>query len=266
MNTIRILPFLLALLPVCAQADPASPAAKPAKPAAPAAKPAAPAANLALPANQQAFLNLPEERRKEFGKQLGEAQRLFQQKRIFETFDALDKTDAVFPDSPESLNLRGACYVEIRSFDKASVAFNKALQLSQDNPSINFNIAEVLFVTKKWQESHDLFGKILQTLPKDNIALSRLVEFKILLCKKKLGLKDEAIALAKKYNMDDDSPFYCFANAAVAYDDKNLVKAEEWLAMASRIFLNPEVLSPWQDTLVEYGYIKSFYGGELKDE
>ena len=261
MNTFRILPFVLALIPVCVQADPAA-AAKPdpAKPAAPAAAPKP------LLANQQAFLNLPEERRKEFGKQLGEAQRLFQQKRIFETFDALDKTDAVFPDSPESLNLRGACYVEIRNFDKASAAFNKALLLSPDNPSINFNIAEVLFVTKKWQESHDLFVKIFQVLPKDNLALARLVEFKILLCKKKLGMKEEAVALAKKYGLDDDSPYYCFAQAAIAYDDKDLVKAEEWLARASRIFTNPEVLAPWQDTLVEFGYIKSFYGGELKEE
>ncbi len=265
MNTFRILPFLLALVPVCAQAEPASPPAKP-EAAKPATKPEAAAAQKPLLPNQQAFLNLPEERRKEFGKQLGEAQRLFQQKRIFETFDALDKADAVFPDSPESLNMRGACYVEIRNFDKASATFNKALLLSPENPSINFNIAEVLFVTKKWQESHDLFIKIFQDLPKDNQALSRLVEFKILLCKKKLGLKDDAVALAKKYGLDDDSPYYCFAQAAIAYDDKDLVKAEEWLARASRIFTNPEVLAPWQDTLVEFGYIKSFYGGELKEE
>jgi len=261
MNTLRILPFVLALIPAGVQA---APAAKP-EAAKPAPKSDAPVAAPKLLPNEQAFLNLPEERRKEFGKQLGEAQRLFQQKRIFETFDALDKADAVFPDSPGSLNLRGACYVEIRNFDKATAAFNKALLLSPGDPSVTFNIAEVLFVTKKWQDAHDLFLKVLQQL-KDNVALSRLVEFKILLCKKKLGLKDEAVALANKYGFGDDSPYYCFAQAAIAYDDKDLVKAEEWLARASRIFTNPEVLSPWQDTLVEFGYIKSFYGGELKGE
>lgn len=260
MNTFRLFSFLLALLPALAPAETAKPATKPAAPAAPATAP-----QPLLP-NQQAFLNLPEERRKEFVKNIGEAQRLFQQKRIFETFDVLDKADGIFPDSPESLNLRGACFVEIRSFDKASAAFNKAILLSPDNPSINFNIAEVLFVTKKWQESHDLFVKILKALPKDQVALSRLVEFKILLCKKKLGLKEEALALANKYDIDDDSPYHCFAQAAIAYDDKNLVKAEEWLAMASRIFKNADALAPWQDTLVEFGYIKSFYGGDLKDE
>lgn len=257
MKTFRIFPFLLALVPAFAQTEPAKPTATPETPG---------AGQQPLPPYQQAFLNLPEERRKEFAKQFGEAQRLFQQKRIFETFDALDKADAVFPDNPESLNLRGACYVEIRNFEKASATFNKALLLSPDNPSINFNIAEVLFVTKKWQESHDLFVKLVKDLPKGNQALSRLIEFKILLCKKKLGMKEDALALARKYDIDDDSPFHCFAQAAIAYDDKDLAKAEEWLAIAARIFKNPEVLAPWQDTLAEFGYIKSFYGGDLKDE
>jgi hypothetical protein len=89
-----------------------------------------------------------------------------------------------------------------------------------------------------------------------------LVEFKILLCKKKLGMKEEAKALAEKYDFQDDSPYYYYAQAALAYDDKNLVKAEEWLAMAGRVFRDPNVLAPWQDTLVEYGYIKSFYGDD----
>ncbi|MCX6874115.1 MAG: hypothetical protein NTW21_09955 [Verrucomicrobia bacterium] len=257
MKIFRILPFLVTLSPVFAQTDAAKPNPKTDKPAAE-QKPLLP--------SQQAFLNLPEERRKEFLKQLGEAARIFQQKRIFETFDLLDKADAIFPDSEESLNLRGSCYVEIRNFEKALVTFNKALLLSPDNSSINFNIAEVLFVTKEWQKSHDLFVKIVKDIPASQIALSRLVEFKILLCKKKLGMKEAAVELSKKYDIDDDSPYYCYAQAAIAYDDKNLAKAEEWLAVASRIFQNPEVLAPWQDTIVEFGYIKSFYGGDFSED
>jgi hypothetical protein len=45
-----------------------------------------------------------------------------------------------------------------------------------------------------------------------------------------------------------------------------LIKAEEWLAIAGRIFQDPNVLAPWQDTLVEYGYIKSFYGDDAGTE
>jgi tetratricopeptide (TPR) repeat protein len=212
---------------------------------------------------QKAFSNLPEERRKEFIKHLEEATRLFQQKRIFETIDQLDKADAIFPNSPEVLNIRGSCLVEFRAFDKAIAAFKEALKLSPDNPSIEFNIGEVYFVSKQWQEAHDVFSKVLGSLDKpEHLALSRLTEFKILLCKNKLGQKDEVLELAEKYDFLDDSPYHYYAKAALAYEANDLIKAEEWLAIASRIFQDPNIIAPWQDTLVEYGYIKSFYGDD----
>lgn len=246
----------LSLTALMAQNEPAPKAPEAQKEAAPEAKPD-------LLPNQKAFLNLPEEKRKEFAKHLGEASRLFQAKRIFETMDELDKAEKIFTDTPEIYNLRGSCYVEMRNFDKAMEAFKRASELSPNNPSIEFNIAEVLFVTKEWQKAHDAFEALTQKLPANNIALGRLVEFKLLLCKKKLGKKNEVIALAEKYDYLDESPYYYFAQAALAYDDGNLIKAEEWLAMAGRIFQDPNVLAPWQDTLVEFGYIKSFYGEEV---
>ena len=249
MKAISYLSLLLSATPLIAQ-DGATPAEK------------QPAAKQELLANQQAFLNLPEESRKDFMKHLAEASRMFQQKRIFETLDEVDKAEKIFADSPEIHNLRGSCYVEMRSFDKALAEFKKASDLTKENPSIEFNIAEVYFVTKEWQKAHDLFEKILKQLPPENLALGRLVEFKLLLCKKKLGKNDEVTILAEKYDFLDDSPYYYYAKAALAYEDKNLVKAEEWLQMAARIFQDPNVLAPWQDTLVEFGYIKSFYGEE----
>ncbi len=215
-----------------------------------------------LSPNQQAFLNLPQQSREDFVKHLGEATRLFQQKRVFETLEELDKATKIFADSPEIYNLRGSCFVEMRAFPKALADFQKAATYTKDNPSIEFNIAEVYFCTKEWKKAHELFEKIFKQLPKENIALGRLVEFKILLCQKKLGKNAEAKALADKYDFQDDSPFYYYAQAALEYDAKNLVKAEEWLAMAGRVFQDPNVLAPWQDTLVEYGYIKSFYGDD----
>ena len=250
MKAIPLLAFLVSLTPLLAQTKPASPGKTPDAP------------KQELLPNQQAFLNLPEESRKEFIKHLTEANRLFQQKRVFETLDEVDKAEKIFADSPEVLNMRGSCFVEMRAFDKALIAFQKSRALAKGNPSIEFNIAEVYFCTKQWQKSHDLLVKILKQLPEDNIALGRLVEFKILLCKKKLGMNEEATILAGKYDFLDDSPFYYYAQAALAYDANDLIKAEEWLAIAGRIFQDPNAIAPWQDTLVEYGYIKSFYGNE----
>ncbi|MDH4445068.1 MAG: tetratricopeptide repeat protein [Akkermansiaceae bacterium] len=220
----------------------------------------------ALTANQQAFLNLPEEKRNEFVKILTEANRLFQQKRIFETIDKVQKAASIFSDSPEIYNLRGSCYVEMRAFDKALADFQKAQSFSSDasvsDYNIDFNIGEVYFVTKQWQKSVDTFAKVMKALPPENVALGRLVEFKILLGKKKLGLDNDVTILAGKYDFLDDSPFYYYVQAVLEYDKKNSLKAEEWLAVAGRIFQDPNVVAPWQDTLVEYGYIKSFYGDD----
>jgi len=248
MKTISTLCLLMLCLPLAAQDEGAT----------------APAKTELLP-NQQAFLNLPEESRKEFIKHLGEANRVFQQKRVFETLEELDKAAAIFKDSPELHNLRGSCYVEMRAFDKAMAEFEKAVGFSKDNPSILFNIGEVYFVTKELKKSHETFEKVMKLLPPENTALGRLVEFKILLCMKKLGMDNDAVILAEKYDFLDDSPYHYYAQAALAYDANNLIKAEEWLAIAGRIFRDPNILAPWQDTLVEYGYIKSFYGEEAAE-
>ena len=260
MKRISLLTFLLGAMSVMAQQKPAPNAA--AKPSAESAVKVEQAPVQDLLPNQKAFLNLAEERRKDFIKQLNEANRLFQQKRIFETLDQLQKAEVIFKDSPEIYNLRGSCYVEMRAFDRALEDFNKALSLSKENPSIRFNIAEVYFVTHEWQKALEVFEKVLKDLPTQSMALGRLIEFKILLCKNKLGKKDEVLILSEKYDFLDDSPYYYYAKAALEYETNNLVKAEEWIATANRIFQDPNVLAPWQDTLVEYGYIKSFYGGE----
>lgn len=249
--------FALVLVPLLAQDEPAPAPAPPAEGEKAAGEP-----QRELTSNQKAFLNLPEEQRKEFAKHLGEASRLFQTKRIFETLEEIHKAEKIFSEAPEIYNLRGSCYVEFRDFDKAMEDFRKANELAPGNPSVEFNIAEVLFVTKKWQEAHDAFEALMNKLPPSNIALGRLIEFKLLLCKERLGKTNEVILLAGKYDYLDESPFYYFAQAALAYQANNLLKAEEWLAMAARIFRDPNVLAPWQDTLVEFGYIKSFYGDD----
>ncbi len=212
--------------------------------------------------NQKQFLNLAEEKRTDFAKHFGDASRFFQQKRIFECLDAVSEAEAIFSQSAELMNLRGSCYVEIRAFDKAMIAFNDALKLSPKNTSIRFNVGEVLFVTRQWQQAHDVFQEVLGEIPINNIALSRLVEFKLLLCKIKLGQENEVIILAEKYDYQDDSPYHYYAQAALAYEKNELLQAEEWLGRANRIFQDPNIIAPWQDTLVEFGYIKSFYGEE----
>ena len=212
--------------------------------------------------HQKAFSNLPLETRKAFITHHREASRLFSEKRIIECLEALKMVEKAFADSPELWNLRGSCYVELRAFDKALYSFRKAAEITDANYSIQFNIAEVHFVSHEWQTAHDVFVDLLKRLPEGRKDLARISEFKVMLCKFKLGKEAEARELANKYDYLDDSPYHYFSKAVLAYEEGDSAAAERWIARAARIFRNATVLAPWHDTLVEYGYIKSFYGGE----
>jgi tetratricopeptide (TPR) repeat protein len=212
------------------------------------------------------FSNLPEEKRNAYGTALAEAQRLFGEKRVFEAVEKAGAARAIFENDPTLLTLMGACQVEFRNFDKAMEYFKKADSLTPDQPSIIFNIAELNFVTKDWEAAETNLSKVIRlseaNVTKGDIQLSRLVEFKLLLTKLKLGKKDEAAQLAKKYDFLDDSPYPYYAEAAILFSEEKDVAAEAAIARANRIFRNPGILSPWQDTMVEFGYVKGFFGGD----
>lgn len=223
---------------------------------------AAPAPKLAP--HQERFSNLPEAKRNEFIKLFNEAQKLFSEKRVFDTIAKLDDAEKIFSDSPEIANIRGACQVEFRNFDKARGYFEAARKAAPDDPSILFNIAEVDFVTKKYADAETKLVRILEISEKNKaqLQLSRLVEFKLMLCRIKLGKTEEAQKMAKKYDFLDDSPFPYYAEAALAFEAGKEVEGEAAIARAARIFADINILSPWQDTMIEIGYVKGFFGDE----
>lgn len=211
---------------------------------------------------QKEFTNLPEQKRTDYFKHVNEASRLFNQKRIFETLEQTDAARKIFDRNSDIFNLVGSCYVEFRDFDKAREFYQKALELSPDSSVILFNIAELDFVTKQWFACLQRLQEVLPLIPETGLQTRRLVEFKILLCYIALGKTAEATALADKYDpLRDDTPYYYYAQASLCYMKKDLLKAEEHLQRANRVFGNPAFISPWQDTLIEFGYIASFYGG-----
>jgi tetratricopeptide (TPR) repeat protein len=213
---------------------------------------------------QREFENLDPTTRQQVSQMLVNANALYRQKRVFEALNALHELEDVFANLPDLHNLKGACYVEFRDFARAREEFTRAGELSPDNPDILFNLAELSFVTHQWPAAERAFSNVLSLTPEANKTMARLVEFKLLLIKIKLGKEEEVKQLAAKYDHSDDSPFHYYAEAALAYREDDTDAAERWLRTAQRIFRNPETLTPWMDTLVEYGYIKSFYGGDLE--
>lgn len=216
-----------------------------------------------VPAWLMRYENLPPEEKESYREALGKASRLFNQKRVFEALNTIYEAEKIFDGNPAALNLKGACYVEFRDFDQARVYFNEALAISPASPNVIFNLVEMDFVTRRWTDCEKRIEELLTIIPEDNISMRRLLEFKTLLAYLKTDRVDQARTLAEKYDYLDDNPFHYYANAALAYHDEDNEQAERWLASARRVFRSSQILSPWQDTLIEFGYIKSFYGEEL---
>ena len=217
------------------------------------------------PAWLNKFLNLAPTDQKKFEGHFMEAARLFGQKRIFESLNEITEAEKIYKEYPSTLNLKGACYIEFRDFKIARENFVAALALSPKSADIIFNIAEVDFVTENWVSCEKNLNEALLLTNAKKIQMTRLIEFKLLLAKIKLNKTEEVETLSKKYGFDDDSPFHYYAEAAMAYEREDREKAEEWLSICSRVFLKPELLARWQDTLIAYGHIPSVYGGDLED-
>lgn len=223
----------------------------------------------------QDFENLPKDKRIEYLEMRNEAAHLFQNKRIFEALDLIRKMSVIFKDDPQLFVLKGACYVEIRDFKSAREAFNDAVKIVGPRYNILFNLAEIDFVTNKWQEALNGFERIKGDIPNKDVAMQRLVDFKIMLCHIRLA-EDKALKedvrkqheaqiaeYAKKQDFMDDSPYHYYANAAYSYYKGNTEQADQWLAKGRRVFQqSPVHIASWEDTLVEFGYIKSYFGDE----
>ncbi len=226
-----------------------------------------------------AFSNLPEETRLSFLKQLNEAGVLLQNKRIFEALEVTRQLNDIFPDDPQVINLRGACYVELRDFPKAMAEFARSKAITGPSFIVMFNMGEVAFVSGDWAKSLKLFTEAFKLTSEKALQMKRLIEFKIQLSH--IGLSkdnflDEAdrkmhAETAKKltalYDYTDDSPYYYYANSALAYslDDKD--NGLKFLNKGRRVYSgSPQAIAFWEDTMIEFGYIKSYYGNEQGSE
>ena len=214
--------------------------------------------NAPVPEWQQKLENLSPEDKKTYAATLGEGSRLYNQQRIFEALNSLYDAERIFAQNPAALNLKGACYVEFRDFTRARICFNEAIALAPDTPSLLFNLVEMDFVTRQWESCQKRIQELIPLFSKENIPMLRLLEFKLMLTYLKSDQEDKAHELAEKYDFLDDNPYYYYAQAAICYYDGKTEKAGTWISSAQRVFRDAATLAPWQDTLIEFGYIKSF--------
>ena len=217
------------------------------------------------PAWQNKYLNLAPTDQKKFQGHFMKAARFYGRKRILESLNEIAEAEKIHKEHPDTLTLKGLCYLEFRDFKNARENFVAALALAPKNVDIITNLAELDFLTKNWVSCEKNLNEALLLTDEKEMQMTRLIEFKLLLAKIKLNKTEEVETLSKKYDFHDDSPFHYYAEAAMAYEREDREKAEEWLRICRRVFRMPALLALWQDALVSYGHIPSVYGGYLGD-
>lgn len=212
------------------------------------------------------FNNLPEQKREAFASGFRDASRMFEQKRVFEALQNLQKIEDIFKDHPQLMNLMGACYVEFRSFEEAKKHFNRALELSPGNLSVRFNMAEIEFVRGNWAECMKQFGKIVGEMPNKDSSSAQLCHFKMYICALKTNNQEEAKRLANLHEEFEDTPYYYVVKAVGAFEEGNDEEAQTWLRSANTVYGRHQAksrdLTAFKDAMIESGYLQSFYGSE----
>ena len=221
------------------------------------------------------FSNLPKEQREKYITLKQDTYRYFNNKRTFEALLALSKMLEIFDEDPQVYNLLGSIHIEFRNFPKARETFERALDIAVGDTMLIFNLAEIEFCSSNWKQALQRFQQVQREDEEKGSELTNLIDLKMMLCH--LALSKESnkqtnesqkaahLADAKKFitlhSYLDDTPYYYYVNAAMAFHNDDTLTAKKFIRSAQAVFANkPGSLSSWKDTFIEYGFIASHYG------
>lgn len=194
-------------------------------------------------------------RQLEFSKLLESARKSFESHDISSALAALEEAGDLYEMHPDVLNLRGSCYVELRDFEKALTDFSQALKKMPNSPAIHFNIGEVHFVSKRWDDAIQSFNQAKDRLAPESDALLQLIDFKLMLCEAGRGNRVEFEARADANSRVQGTPLSEYTKVVRAFQAEDESAAGDAFKTISELFPNAEVKAPWNDTLTEFGYV-----------
>ena len=167
---------------------------------------------------------------------------------------ALDKINGVIKldsQNKQAYMLRASIYAQQKLWDKADFDYDVVLVMDPENAGVKFNLAELKFMQKKYDEARP--GFVLVQGDKD---LGDFATYKVFLCD--LFGAHEAAAAKDLEALDQvgGNPSYYFANAAWDLVHNKPEDAAEWLKSAARIYANsPHKFAKYTSCLKDLGYL-----------
>ncbi len=164
---------------------------------------------------------------------------------------ALDRAEEMVPPNARTLTARGAIALQRRKWEEATKLLTSATKMDPKYYPARFNMAECLFMQLKYAGSRELFQKLLEDNPRDE-----LVQFRIFL--DYLLEKDDATARAQIARMKypGETPAFYYANAAWEFAHGNQEEGNAWVTRGNWAFTSPAKTANFAAALVQLGWIK----------
>ena len=164
--------------------------------------------------------------------------------------DRLDVADQIQPGLPDTWSMRGAIYAEQHAFEKAEDAFLNAKKADPRSFWPRYNLAQLLFMQKKFGPAAEAFAKL--TGDKEN---GELAQFKEIISDLLQCDADKAKPVLDAMKFPSDTAAYYFAHAAWEFAHQDEKAGRGFVEDGLKIF-GTEKCFPYHHALVEVGWIK----------
>ena len=184
------------------------------------------------------------------------AYRAFDAGKFDEALKQLDAIDARQPNLAASKNLRGVILMRQGNYDQAEAALTEASRIDPKFWNARFNMAEIPFLKKDWDEARKRFEQLLSTGQSDLAKeASQLIQYKILLTYLMQGKSNMVDSMLAKLELSPDTPAVDYVKAAVALQQKNESEAKDWVTAAQKNY-SPQLNKLFVESLYEIGWME----------
>jgi Flp pilus assembly protein TadD len=173
-----------------------------------------------------------------------------------EALKKLDAIDARQPDVAMAKNLRGVALMRMGELGLAEKALQKAKELDPNLWEARFNLAEVPFLQKNWSEARDRFEALAREPNEQrSAATDDLIQFKIYLTWLLQHKERQTNELLQRLKASSATPAYYCAQAALAFQQKDMTEARVNLRAAEKAF-PPLQTKLFLESFYEIGWLK----------
>jgi tetratricopeptide (TPR) repeat protein len=177
---------------------------------------------------------------------------------VNDALSSLTQAIQLNPNDPSAYYLRGSIYLQRKQLPEAQSDFETFVRLDPKNIVIKYNLNEVIFMQKKYDQARAGFVTLqnVKDSPVNGLDLGDFAKYKVFLCDLFGGHEDVAKAELDAFNKQGEGCGYYFANAAWDLYHKNIEGARSWLEPASRIWKDePKKFTTYGESLRYLGYL-----------